>query len=78
VAPDVILGSVVLDIQKAYLDLARDAAAGKQKNAAVKLGIVGGYVDLVLNEKHPAVTDEIKQKVASLRKELVKRAEGTR
>jgi basic membrane lipoprotein Med (substrate-binding protein (PBP1-ABC) superfamily) len=76
VAPDVILGSVVLDIQKAYLDLARDAAAGKQKNAAVKLGIVGGYVDLALNEKHPAVTGEIKEKVEGLRKELVKRAEG--
>jgi basic membrane lipoprotein Med (substrate-binding protein (PBP1-ABC) superfamily) len=78
VAPDVILGSVVLDIQKAYLDLARDAAAGKRKNAAVKLGIVGGYVDLVLNEKHPAVTPAIKDKVEALRKELVKSAEGTK
>jgi basic membrane lipoprotein Med (substrate-binding protein (PBP1-ABC) superfamily) len=74
VAPDVILGSVVLDIQQAYLDLARDAASGKQKNGAVKLGLPGGYVDLVLNEKHPAVTAAIKEKVGELRKQLVKPA----
>jgi basic membrane lipoprotein Med (substrate-binding protein (PBP1-ABC) superfamily) len=71
-APDVILGSVVLNVQKAYLDLARDAASGKQKNGAVKLGLVGGYVDLVLNEKHPAITPAIKEKVETLRKELTK------
>jgi len=74
VAPDVILGSVVLNIQQAYLDLARDAASGKQKNGAVKLGLAGGYVDLVLNEKHPAVTAAIKQKVEAARKELVQAA----
>ena len=73
-APDVILGSVVLNIQQAYLDLARDAASGKQANGAVKLGIVGGYVDLVLNDKHPAITDAIKQKVADTRKALVAKA----
>src|SRR5258708_18796975 len=73
-APDVILGSVVLNIQQAYLDLARDAGAGKQKNAAVKLGLPGGYVDLVLNEKHPAMTAAIKEKVADLRKQLTKPA----
>ena len=71
-APDVILGSVVLNVQKAYLDLARGAASGKQKNGAVKLGLVGGYVDLVLNEKHPAITPAIKEKVETLRKELTK------
>lgn len=73
-APDVILGSVVLNIQQAYFDLARDAASGKQKNAAVKLGLNGGYVDLVLNDKHPAITPAIKAKVESLRNELTKPA----
>lgn len=71
-APDVILGSVVLDIPKAYLDVARDAASGKAGPGARKLGLAGGYVDLVLNEKHPAVTEEIKAGVADLRKKLAK------
>jgi basic membrane protein A and related proteins len=69
-APDVILGSVVINVPQAYLDLTRDVAAGKQKNAAVKLGLKGGYVDLILNEKHPALTPQIKQKVDALRKTL--------
>ncbi len=71
-APDVILGSVVLNVPQAYLDLAREAASGKQKNGAVKLGLVGGYVDLVLNEKHPMVTPSLVEKVAALRAVLVK------
>lgn len=71
-APDVILGSVVLNIEQAYLDLARDAASGKQKNAAVKLGLNGGYVDLVLNNKHPAITSAIQEKVAAFRIALTK------
>jgi basic membrane lipoprotein Med (substrate-binding protein (PBP1-ABC) superfamily) len=74
VAPDVILGSVVLNVQQAYLDLARDAASGKQKNGAVKLGLPGGYVDLVMNDKHPAVTPALKETVDAMRKELVKAA----
>jgi basic membrane lipoprotein Med (substrate-binding protein (PBP1-ABC) superfamily) len=70
-APDVILGSVVMDIQKAYLDLAREAAANKLTPGPRKLGLKGGYVDLVLNDKHPALTDEIKTGVAEMRKKLV-------
>ena len=73
VAPDVILGSVVLDIPKAYLDLTRQAASGKLAAGPQKLGLEGGYVDLVLNEKHPAVTDGIKKGVAELRKKLTDR-----
>jgi basic membrane protein A and related proteins len=72
IAPDIILGSVVLDIQKAYLDLAKEAAAGKLSPGARKLGIAGGYVDLVLNEKHPAITAEIKKGVEELRGKLAK------
>jgi basic membrane lipoprotein Med (substrate-binding protein (PBP1-ABC) superfamily) len=70
-APDVILGSVVIDVPHAYLDLVKEAAAGKLTSGAHKLGLKGGYVDLVLNEKHPAVTAEIKTAVDSLRKKLV-------
>src|SRR2546423_2523226 len=59
-APDVILGSVVLDIQKAYLDLANEAAAGKLAPGGRRLGLAGGCVDLVLNDKHPAVTQGLR------------------
>jgi basic membrane protein A len=72
IAPEVILGSVVLDIQKSYLDLVKEAAAGKLAPGARKLGIAGGYVDLVLNEKHPAITAEIKKGVEELRAKLEK------
>jgi basic membrane lipoprotein Med (substrate-binding protein (PBP1-ABC) superfamily) len=72
-APDVILGSVVLDIQKAYLDLAKEAAGGKLAAGARKLGLKGGYVDLVLNEKHPALSDEIKKGVEKLRGQILER-----
>lgn len=71
VAPDVILGSVVLNVPGAYLDLTRDVTSGKRGNGAVKLGLVGGYVDLVLNDKHPGVTAAIKQQVDEARKQLV-------
>ena len=55
----------MLDIPKAYLDLAKEAAAGKLAPGPRKLGLGGGYVELVLNEKHAALTDEIKGGVAS-------------
>lgn len=71
-APDVILGSVVIDVPKAYLDITRDVLAGKQKNEPVKLGLKGSYVDLVLNDRHPAITETIKHKVEAMRKELTR------
>jgi basic membrane protein A len=69
-APDVILGSVVINVPKAYHDLAKSAAAGKLAPGPQKLGLTGGYVDLVLNDKHPALTDKIQAGVADLRKKL--------
>src|SRR4051812_10909994 len=54
-APDVIVGSVVLDVQRAYLDLTRQAQAGTLTPKATKLGLDGAYVDLVLNESHPMI-----------------------
>src|SRR5687768_13644068 len=70
-APDVILGSVVLDVQRAYTELAREAKAGTLQPGARKLGLDGGWVDLVLNEKHPVVTSPIKEAVAAARGKLV-------
>ena len=70
-APDVILGSVVLDVPRAYFDLVKQSSEGKLAPGARKLGLKGGYVDLVLNEKHPAVTQQIKRGVQELRSKLV-------
>jgi basic membrane lipoprotein Med (substrate-binding protein (PBP1-ABC) superfamily) len=72
IAPDIILGSVVLDVQKSYLDLVKEAAAGKLITGTHKLGLAGGYVDLVLNEKNSAITNEIKKGVDELRAKLEK------
>jgi basic membrane lipoprotein Med (substrate-binding protein (PBP1-ABC) superfamily) len=70
-APDVIVGSVVIDVQRAYLDLTRKAQGEELKNGAMKLGLAGGYVDLVLNEGHPAVTPNVKGNISDLRNALL-------
>lgn len=70
-APDVILGSVVINVPQAYLDLAQTAKQGVISKGVVKLGLRGGYVDLVLNDKHPAVTAAVRQKVDDARKRLI-------
>lgn len=70
-APDVILGSVVIDVPRAYADLVKEIAGGKAAPGARKLGLKGGYVDLVLNDKHPAITEEVVREVAEKRKGLV-------
>jgi basic membrane lipoprotein Med (substrate-binding protein (PBP1-ABC) superfamily) len=72
-APDVILGSVVLDIPKAYFDLVKEIAGGKFQAGPRKLGLTGAYVDLVLNDKHPALNDDLKNSVAQLRKKLMEK-----
>jgi basic membrane lipoprotein Med (substrate-binding protein (PBP1-ABC) superfamily) len=66
-APDVIVGSVVIDVQRAYLDLTKSAQNGELKPGAVKLGLEGRYVDLVINESHPMITPPLKQNIADLR-----------
>lgn len=73
-APDVIVGSVVIDVPRAYFELAREArdakAAGpaKRPTGLRRLGLKGGYVDLVLNDAHPAVTPAVRQAVEAARK----------
>ena len=73
-APDVILGSVVLDVARAYFDLVKQASAKKLTPGPRKLGLDGGYVDLVLNDKHPAVTEDLRKEIDRLRKSLVESA----
>jgi basic membrane lipoprotein Med (substrate-binding protein (PBP1-ABC) superfamily) len=70
-APDVIVGSVVIDVQRAYLDLTRRVQADMLKPQAMKLGLDGGYVDLVLNETHPMITPPLKQNLTDLRRALL-------
>jgi basic membrane lipoprotein Med (substrate-binding protein (PBP1-ABC) superfamily) len=70
-APDVILGSVVIDVPRAYLELAKQTKEGRKPAGAIKLGLPGGYVDLVLNEQHAALTAAVKQSVNAERQRLV-------
>jgi len=70
-APDVVIGSVVIDVPRAYLDLTRRAQADMLKPRAMKLGLDGGYVDLVLNESHPMITPPLKENITDLRRALL-------
>lgn len=69
-APEVILGSVVIDVPRAYLELAKQAKEGRKPAGAIKLGLPGGYVDLVLNERHAAVTPAVQSSVKTAREKL--------
>ena len=72
-APQVILGSVVIDVPRTYREIAHDARGKAPITQTLKLGLKGGYVDLVLNEKHPAVTAEIRGQVDAARNLLLTR-----
>ena len=72
-APEIILGSVVIDVPRAYFDLTKEVASGKFAAGARKLGLAGGYVDLVMNDKHPALSAGIKQGVTTLRDRLTQK-----
>ena len=49
IAPDVTLGSVVIDLPRAFLTVAREVKAGSFKPRVVDLGMKTGVVQLVLN-----------------------------
>ena len=49
VAPDVIIGSVVIDLPKAFLMIAREVQAGTFKGRVITLGVKDDVVRLVLN-----------------------------
>lgn len=70
-APDVIVASVVIDVQRAYVDLARQARNGDLKPGAIKLGLQNAYVDLVLNEAHPMITPPLKRNISELRNAIL-------
>jgi basic membrane protein A len=70
-APQVILGSVVIDVPRTYRELAHDAQGKTPATQTLKLGLKGGYVDLVFNDKHSAITPAIRAQVDAARKELL-------
>ena len=49
VAPDVIVGSVVIDLPKAFLLIAREVTSGQFKGRVIELGVKQDVVRLVLN-----------------------------
>lgn len=51
VAPETVLGSVVIDLPRAFLLTAREVKAGTFTPRVVSYGIRSGVVDLVLNDK---------------------------
>jgi basic membrane protein A and related proteins len=70
-APDVILGSVVIDVPGVYLKYAGEAHSNDNfPTGHRKLGLQGGHVDLVLNESHPMITPTIRENLADLRRAL--------
>jgi basic membrane lipoprotein Med (substrate-binding protein (PBP1-ABC) superfamily) len=76
VAPEVVIGSVVIDLPKALLSVAREVKEGRFKPRVIRLGAPGDIVSLVLN---PALADRIspavRQRVDSVRVAL---AQGNR
>ena len=51
VAPDVVLGSVVIDLPRAFLTVAREVKAGGFRPRVVDLGMKSGVVQLVYNPR---------------------------
>lgn len=56
VAPDVIIASVVIDLPKAFLMLAREVQAGTFKGRVINLGVKDDVVRLVIN---PTLRDRV-------------------
>lgn len=71
VAPDVTLGSVVIDLPKAFLTVAREVKEGRFKPRVISLGLHDGIVKLVLNPRlDAAIPTSLKQSIDSARKAL--------
>jgi basic membrane protein A and related proteins len=49
VAPDVIIGSVVIDLPHAFLSVARDVKEGRFRPRVLRLGSTAGVTKFVLN-----------------------------
>ncbi|HUQ20041.1 MAG TPA: BMP family protein [Gemmatimonadaceae bacterium] len=71
VAPDVTLGSVVIDLPEAFLTVAREVKEGRFKPRVISLGLHDGIVKLVLNPRLDAtIPAKVKQSIDSARKAL--------
>ena len=72
VAPDVTIGSVVIDLPRAFLEIAREVKNGKFTPRVISLGLHNEVVRLVLNPRMTAVIPEqLKARVDSARAALI-------
>ncbi|MEP6904644.1 MAG: BMP family protein [Gemmatimonadales bacterium] len=72
VAPDVTIGSVVIDLPRAFLEVAREVKSGKFTPRVISLGLHDEVVKLVLNPRMASVIPQlIRSRVDSVRAALV-------
>jgi len=72
VAPDVTIGSVVIDLPRAFLEVAREVRSGKFVPRVISLGLHDDVVKLVLNPRIIAeIPQQIRAKVDSARVALI-------
>lgn len=72
VAPDVTIGSVVIDLPRAFLEVAREVKSGKFTPRVISLGLHDEVVKLVLNPRMTSVIpQQIRFRVDSVRAALV-------
>jgi basic membrane protein A and related proteins len=71
VAPDVTIGSVVIDLPHAFITVAREVKEGKFTPRVIKLGTQNDVISLVLNPSmQPRITPLMMHKLDSLRTEM--------
>jgi basic membrane lipoprotein Med (substrate-binding protein (PBP1-ABC) superfamily) len=71
IAPEVTLGSVVIDLPHAFITVAREVKEGRFKARVIKLGTASDVVSLVLNPALPVqIPNEIRKSVDSMRAEM--------
>jgi basic membrane protein A len=72
VAPNVTIGSVVIDLPRAFLEVAREVKSGKFTPRVISLGLHDGVVRLVLNPRMTSlIPRQIQTKVDSVRAALI-------
>jgi basic membrane lipoprotein Med (substrate-binding protein (PBP1-ABC) superfamily) len=72
VAPDVTIGSVVIDLPRAFLQIAREVRSGTFTPRVISLGLHDEVVRLVLNPRMvTAIPEQLRAKVDSVRTALI-------
>ena len=72
VAPDVTIGSVVIDLPRAFLEVAREVKSGKFTPRVISLGLHDEVVKLVLNPRMiPLIPEQVRARVDSVRTSLI-------